>query len=122
MTTWHRAAVSAMCGTDQKQRRAARRETSRRPICRCRCQGGRSGYRPSDRELNQRIRIISGEVDGAVLDAVEEEFADICLQNTIATEQLRKCSLRIFGLCSFLSSEGRRRNDQADTEGRRPVS
>jgi hypothetical protein len=68
-------------------------------------------------ELNQRLRTIGGQIDAAVLDAVEAEFAEVCRQNNVITEQLRKCSLRIFGLCSFLSTEGRRLNDQANTEG-----
>jgi hypothetical protein len=67
-------------------------------------------------ELNQRLIAINVEIEVAVLDAVELEFADVCRQNTDVVDLLRKSSLRIFGLCSFLSTEGRRLNDRTDTE------
>jgi hypothetical protein len=67
-------------------------------------------------ELNQRLIAINVEIEVAVLDAVELEFADACRQNTDVVDLLRKSSLRIFGLCSFLSTEGRRLNDRTDTE------
>jgi hypothetical protein len=56
------------------------------------------------------------EIEVAILDAMELEFVDICRQNTDVVDLLRKSSLRIFGLCSFLSTEGRGLNDRTDTE------
>jgi hypothetical protein len=68
-------------------------------------------------ELNHRLATIAGQIEVAVLDAAELEFAEVCRQNTAFVELLRKSNLRIFGLCSFLSTEGRRLNDRADTDG-----
>jgi hypothetical protein len=67
-------------------------------------------------DLNQRLIAINVEIEVGVLDAVELEFAAVCRQNTAFVELLRKSSLSIFGLCSFLSTESRRLNDRADNE------
>jgi hypothetical protein len=68
------------------------------------------------RENRERIAAADQLVESAALDAMQAELADIRSEHMAAIEQARKSSVKIFGLCSFLSNEGRRLIDRGDHE------
>jgi hypothetical protein len=118
MTAW----ASAGCAgdppaPDQKQRRALAEKLNAAQSAAAAAKGAGQDIDHQISVLNQRMATIAGQIEVAVLDAAELEFAEVCRQNTAFVDLLRKSSLKIFGLCSFLSTEGRRLNDRADTDG-----
>jgi hypothetical protein len=68
------------------------------------------------KRVNTELANISAKIEGAALDAMQAELADIRIDHAAAIEQARKFSVLIFGLCSFLSNEGRRKIDNGDVE------
>jgi hypothetical protein len=70
-------------------------------------------------ELNDRLRVISDQIEKAALDAMQGEFSNLNAQHLAATEALRRVSARMHGLCSYLSNEGRSRIDKGDQEAGR---
>jgi hypothetical protein len=118
MTTW----ASAGCigdppAPDQKQRRALAEKLATAQSAAAAAKGAGQDIDHQIGELNNRLRAIGSQIEIAVLDAAELEFAEVCRQNAAYVELLRQSSLSVFGLCSFLSTEGRRLMDRADTEG-----
>ena len=91
---------------DQKLRRALAEKLAATQSAAAAAKGAAQDIGQHTAELNQRLIAINVEIEVAVLDAVELEFADVCRQNTDVVDLLRKSSLKIFGLCSFLSTEG----------------
>jgi hypothetical protein len=72
------------------------------------------------KENRDRIAAANQLVEKAALDAMQAELVDIRSEHTAAIEQVRKSSVKILGLCSFLSNEGRRLIDRGDHDaGRR---
>ena len=118
MTAWATAGAAGEPPTpDLKQRRAVAERLVAAQAAAAAANGAGEDIAHQVQEMTQRIKIVTERIDAAVLDSVADEFLDLCQQNSVAVEQLRLVSLRIFGLCSYLSTEGRRRNDGADTAG-----
>lgn len=67
--------------------------------------------------LNERLRVIGAWIEEAALDAMQAEVTDIRSEHLAAVERVRKSSVKLLGLCSYLSNEGRRRIDHGDVEG-----
>jgi hypothetical protein len=116
VANWARSPIGEPPPPDQKLRRALAEKLAAAQSAVAAAKGAAQDIGQHTAELNQRLNAINVEIEVAVLDAVELEFADICRQNTDVVDLLRKSSLRIFGLCSFLSTEGRRLNQHSDTE------
>jgi hypothetical protein len=118
MTAWASGGcVGEQPVPDQKQRRALAEKLNAAQSAAAAAKGAGQDIDHQIGKLNHRLATIAGQIEVAVLDAAELEFAEVCRQNTAFVELLRKSSLKIFGLCSFLSTEGRRLNDRADTDG-----
>jgi hypothetical protein len=118
VANWARSPIGEPPPPDQKLRRALAEKlaAAQSAAAAAKAKAAANDIGPHAAELNQRLIAINVEIEVAVLDAVELEFADVCRQNTDVVDLLRKSNLRIFGLCSFLSTEGRRLNDRTDTD------
>jgi hypothetical protein len=115
VANWARSPVGKPPPPDQKLRRALADKLAAAQSATAAAKGVAQDIRQHTAELNQRLITVNLEIEVAVLDAVELEFADVCRQNADVADLLRNSNLRIFGLCSFLSTEGRRLNG-TDTE------
>jgi hypothetical protein len=116
VANWARTPIGEPPSPDQKLRRALAEKLAAAQSAAATARGAAQDIGQHTAELNQRLIAINVEIEVAVLDAVELEFANVCRQNSEVVDLFRKSSLRISGLCSFLSTEGRRLNDRADTE------
>jgi hypothetical protein len=113
---WAKTPIGEPPPPDRKLRRALAEKLAAAQSAAATARGAAQDIGQHTAELNQRLIAINVEIEVAVLDAVELEFAEVCRQNTDVVDLFRKSSLRIFGLCSFLSTEGRRLNDRTETE------
>lgn len=68
-------------------------------------------------QINDKLRDIGAQIERAALDQMQAELDDIRAEHLAAIERVRKSSAKMFGMCTFLSNEGRRLIDHGDVEG-----
>jgi hypothetical protein len=70
-------------------------------------------------EFDQQLVTINDQIEIAALDVAQVEFTQIRVEHTAVIEQVRKSTATLFGMCNFLSMEGRRLNDSGQTDAGR---
>jgi hypothetical protein len=118
MTAWASAGcVGDAPAPDQKQRRALAEKLAAAQAAATAAKGAGADIDAKIAELNDRHRIIGGQIEKAALDTMQGEFSNLNDQHLAATEALRRVAAKMLGLCSHLTNEGRRRIDNGDQEG-----
>src|ERR1700704_1970181 len=89
VANWARSPIGEPPPPDQKLRRALAEKLAAAESAAAAAKGAAQDIRQHTAELNQRLIAINVEIEVAVLDAVELEFADVCRQNTDVVDLLQ---------------------------------
>ncbi|SDP49409.1 hypothetical protein [Afipia sp. GAS231] len=102
---------------DQKQRRSLAEKLMAAQSAAAAAKGAGHDIDHQISQRNDQLGIVNRQIEKASLDAMQADFRALTDQHLAAVEVVRSVSARLFGLCSYLSNEGRRRIDRGDTEG-----
>src|ERR1700704_5752789 len=89
VANWARSPIGEPPPPDQKLRRALAEKLAAAQSAAAAAKGAAQDIGQHTAELNQRLIAINVEIEVAVLDAVELEFADVCRQNTGVVDLLQ---------------------------------